>query len=149
RRMHGSTKHDPDLAAYDLYLKGMYALSNKFMDLPKSIEMFRGALRLQPTFAPAWAGLAECYFTLAWFYLMPSEKAIPQSREAALKTLELDNQLAQAHSSLGLVNCVFDWNWADAETRFRRAIEIQPGSAKNYQFFPFLCYLPQQRFDEA
>jgi len=148
-RTHSLTRADADLAAYDLYLKAMYALSNKFMDLPKSIELFREALGLQPTFAPAWAGLAECYFTLAWFYLMPSHEAIPQSREAALKTLELDDRLAQAHSSLGLVHCAFDWNWTEAEARFRRAIELQPGSARNYQFFPFLCYLPQRRFDEA
>jgi len=80
---------------------------------------------------------------------MPTEDAISQSREAALRTIELDSRLAQAHSSLGLVNCVFDWKWAEGEARFRHAIELQPGSAKNYQFFPFLCYLPQRRYEEA
>jgi len=138
-----------NLAAYDLYLKGMFALSSKFVDLPQSIQLFRQALQIEPNYAPAWAGLAECCFMLAWFYMMPAEEAMPRSREAALKTLELDERLAQGHSSLGLIMCVFDWNWPGAETQFQRAIELQPGLAKNYQYYPFLCLLPQRRYEAA
>ncbi|HEY3179895.1 MAG TPA: tetratricopeptide repeat protein [Casimicrobiaceae bacterium] len=104
---------------------------------------------MEPDYAPAWAGLAHAYWMHAWFYLMPTQQAMPLLKEAALRTLELDDQLAQGHSSLGLFECGFEWNWPVGETRFRRAIDLQPGLAIIYPFYAVAALLPQLRFQEA
>lgn len=138
-----------NLDAYNLYLRGMYALSNRFDDLQQCIALLREALAIDPRQASAWAGLAYAYWALGWFFLMPWNEAMPLSREAALRTLELDPQSAHGHSSLGIVECGFDWNWASGEAHFRRAIELQPGLAIVYPFYAFACLLPQSRLAEA
>jgi adenylate cyclase len=138
-----------NLDAYNLYLRGMFALSNRFADSGKWIQLFREAIEIEPGYAPAWAGLAHGYFMGAWFYQTPDRDAMPLSREAALRTLELDGNSPQGHCSLGLVSSVYEWNWTAAETSFRRAIELQPGLAATYPFFAWCCLLPQSRMDEA
>jgi TolB-like protein len=138
-----------NLDAYNAYLRGRYAQANRFHESNQWIDSFHEALRLDPGFAAAWAGLASGYFMMAWFYRMPAEQAMPLSKEAALKTLDLDSEAAEAHSSLGLIQCAFDWNWARAEASFRRAIELHPGLAVIYAPFALFCLLPQLRIDEA
>src|SRR5215472_16761804 len=114
-----------NLDAYNAYLRGRYAQANRFNDRNQWIDSFREALEIDPEHAPAWAGLAYGYFMLAWFYQMPSNEALPLSKEAALKTIELDSSFGQGHSSLGLIKCSFEWDWASGEASFRRAIELQ------------------------
>jgi TolB-like protein len=137
------------LDAYNVYLRAMFALSNRFADLPECVKLFREAISMEPDYAPAWAGLAHAYWMHAWFYLMPTQQAMPLLKEAALRTLELDDQLAQGHSSLGLFESGFAWNWTAGETRFRRAIELQPGLAIIYPFYAVAALLPQLRLQEA
>jgi TolB-like protein len=137
------------LDAYNVYLRAMFALSNRFADLPECVKLFREALSMEPDYAPAWAGLAHAYWMHAWFYLMPTQQALPLLKEAALRTLELDDQLAQGHSSLGLFESGFEWNWTAGEARFRRAIELQPGLAIIYPFYAVAALLPQLRLQEA
>src|SRR5262249_13121009 len=114
-----------NLDAYNAYLRGLFALSNRFGDFGTPVGLFREALRMDPGYAPAWSGLAYLYWLMAWFYAMPSANAMPLSKETALRTLQLDSESAQAHSSLGLVESGFEWRWASAERRFHRAIELQ------------------------
>ena len=137
------------LEAYNVYLRATFALSNRFADLPECVNLFRQAIAMEPDYAPAWAGLAHAYWMLGWFYLMPTGQAMPLLKEAALRTLELDSELAQGHSSLALFECGIDWNWTSAEARFRRATELQPGLAIIYPFYAIAALLPQLRFDEA
>src|SRR4030095_1424816 len=127
--------HRTDLDAYNLYLRGMYAMWNRFGDLRECVTLLREALSFDAHYAPAWAGLANAYWTLAWFYLMPWHEAMPLSRDAALRTLELDPGSAHGHSSLGIVECGFEWNWDSGERHFLRAIELQPGLAVIYPFY--------------
>src|SRR5262249_29281614 len=128
---------------------GMFAIANRFANLGQSIEHFREALSIDPRFAPAWAGLAHAYWVMAWFYMMPAKEAMPLSKEAALRTLEIDGESAEAHASLGLVESGFEWRWASAVARFQRAIELQPSLALVYPFYAVVCLMPQSRLDEA
>lgn len=138
-----------NIDAYNAYLRGRYAQANRFQDSNQWIDSFHEALKIDQGFAPAWAGLAGGYFMMAWFYRMPEREAMPLSREAALKTLQLDPESAEAHGSLGLIQCAFDWDWTTAENSFRRAIELEPGLAVTYRPFALYCLLPQLRIEEA
>jgi tetratricopeptide (TPR) repeat protein len=138
-----------NLDAYNAYLRGRYAQANRFNESNQWIDSFHEALKIDPAFAPAWAGLASGYFMMAWFYRMPAQQAMPLSKEAALKTLELDPEAAEGHSSLGLIQCAFEWNWAAAEASFHRAMELQPGLAFIYHPYALYCLLPQLRIEEA
>jgi len=143
------TTRATNLDAYNAYLRGMYAIANRFADLPQTVNYFREAIKLDPTYAPAWAGVAQSHFLLAYFYMMPAEQAMSICKEAALRTLEIDANCAQGHSSLGLVECAFEWLWSCGEARFHRAVELQPGFALMYALFAYCCLLPQGRREEA
>lgn len=135
--------------AYSLYLRGMYQLSTRFGNWRPCADLFRESAGLDPTFAPAWAGLAHTYYLLTWFYQMPAATGMPLMRAAAQKALELDNDSAHAHTSLGIVESGFEWNWHAGEAHFRRAIELQPSLAIVYPFYANICLLPQVRSQEA
>jgi len=133
---------NPD--AYDAYLKGRYYMNstapNRFA---RAIEHFEQAIQKDPGFALAYAGLAEAY---AWKAYAAAE--VQKGKEAALKALELDETLAEAHASLGLFAHWFDWDWAAAERHFKRAIELNPNSAvAHHSYMPYLVAM--RRFDEA
>src|SRR5262245_24133416 len=135
--------------AYNAYLRGMFALSSSYRDMASCVALFREALRIDPRCAPAWAGLAHAYWVMAWFRVMPAEAALPLSREAAQRTLELDPDSAQAWSALGVIESGLDWNWASGVQRCQRAIALQPSPAIIYPFYSIICLLPQRRFEEA
>jgi serine/threonine protein kinase/tetratricopeptide (TPR) repeat protein len=121
--------------AYQAYLKGRYHL-NKFTDegLKRSIEFFREASDIDPNYALAYAGLADCYYRLSNMSLAPRE-AMPKVKAAAMKALELDETVAEAHVSLALVACWYEWDWKRAEQSYRRAIKFKPSSASAHQRF--------------
>jgi serine/threonine-protein kinase len=154
-RARGETGPEPVKAyavepeAYGLYLRGMFALANRAPELLPSVHLFRESLRIDPGHAPTWAGLSQCYWLLAWYHQMPSQEAMPLSKEAALNALALDSHSAQGHVSLGIVESGFEWRWASGESHFKRAIELQPSLATIYPFYAVVCLLPQRRLDEA
>jgi len=137
-----------NLDAYNKYLHGMYALSNRFVDR-QWIDSFHEAIQIDPGCAPAWAGLSYGYFMQGWFYQMPAGQALPLSKEAALKTLGLDSNLGIGHGSLCLVQGAYEWNWAECDASFRRATQLQPGLAVIYMPYATCCLLPQSRLEEA
>jgi tetratricopeptide (TPR) repeat protein len=81
--------------------------------------------------------------------MSPSKVAMPLAREAAARAVELDPQLGLAHTVLGVVSTVLDWDWQSAEQSFRRAIAAQPGLALAHQLYAYTCLMPQHRFHEA
>jgi serine/threonine protein kinase/Tfp pilus assembly protein PilF len=117
---------DPE--AYRLYLKGRDYLVGNQQEMDKSVDYFQQAVARAPDYALAHAGLAEAYTRQA--FLRGSGRAEPASkaRVAVSRALELDPDLAEAHAALGLVSFFFEWDWAGAETEFRRALELNPGS---------------------
>ena len=139
----------PNMDAYSLYLRGMHALGKGFVNLREELDLFQQAIRLEPNYAPAWAGLAYGYSLLGWFYRMPPDEAIRLSRAAAGRALEIDPDSAQGLSSLALSECLDDWNWASGEARFRRVMEKNPGLGLGDVFFAFCCLMPQMKLKEA
>ena len=121
--------------AYLLYLKGRYHTSRYTKEgLDKGREYFNQAIATDPQFALAYAGVAENYIAASdWF--MSSKEALPKAGAAAKKALELDDQVAEAHTSLATVKWWFDWDWAGAEAEFKRAIQLNPNDAKTLEFY--------------
>ncbi len=119
-----------DSETYSLYLKGRYHWSKTTLEgLKKSIEYFEQALARSPNDARSWAGLADAYVWLGWFSFLPPNETFPKAKAAAEKALALDENLAEAHASLGLVRFLFEWNWAGAKQSYERAIELSPSYA--------------------
>jgi serine/threonine-protein kinase len=141
-------KPTTSLEAYNLYLKGRF-LYNKFTegDLRKGIEFFEQALSQDPAYARAYAGIADCWCTLADDWVMPHE-AYPRGKTAAGKALELDPSLAEAITSIGKVLCWFEWDFAAAEKELRHAVSLNANYAEAH--FVFGTVLPAVgKLDEA
>ena len=134
--------------AYEAYLKGRYYW-NKFTEegFKRSLEYFKQAIEKDPVYASAYAGLAESYATLGFFSTVPKE-AFQKAKEAALKALEIDDTLAQAHTSLGLSRLFYDWDRLTAEREFQRALELNPGYALTHHEYA-LYLMAMARLDEA
>jgi len=113
--------------AYQFYLEGRY-LWNKRTDegLRRSIGYFQQATAEDPRYALAYTGLADSYVLLDPNWVEPASKAGPLAKAAALSALRLDGSLAEAHASLAMVYFYYDWNWAEADNEFRRAIALNP-----------------------
>ena len=113
--------------AYQDYLKGRYWLNKGTEEgLNKATEYFQQAIAKDPTYALAYSRLSDCYSSLADFGVVPAKEGYLRAKDAALKALELDDTLAEAHSSLAVIKSSYDWDWAGAEKEFRRAIELNP-----------------------
>ena len=129
-------RYTENTEAYQLYLKGRYH-SGKFTSegLGKGVEYFHRAIEKDPSYALAYAGLAETYGSL-WFhgYVSPYE-AEPVTRPVAIKALEIDDTLAEAHTSLALIKMFYDWDWSGSEREFKRAIELNPGYGPAHQWY--------------
>jgi serine/threonine-protein kinase len=123
---------NPD--AYRLYLQGRYFWNKRTeRDLRKSVEYFGQALSLDPNYALAYSGIADANSALGLgFNFAPSlpETVFPKAKQAALRALEIDNKLAEAHVSLGLIKERWDWDFAGAESEYKRAIELDPNYAQ-------------------
>ncbi|MEP7147524.1 MAG: winged helix-turn-helix domain-containing protein [Acidobacteriota bacterium] len=138
---------DPEV--YRLTLLGRFHL-NMLTDenFLKGRDYFQQAIDKDSNYAPAYAGLAEAYSRLSGWNAIPPNEGYPKARTAAERALELDDQLAEAHATLGMVRHFYDWDWAGAEKELRRAIEINPNNADAHQAYGY--YLSaMERFDEA
>jgi serine/threonine protein kinase/tetratricopeptide (TPR) repeat protein len=121
--------------AYRFYLQGRY-FWNKYTEegWTKAIEYFKQAIGIDPNYALAWAGLADSYYQLSSLVLLPAE-AIPQARAAAAKALAIDEGVAEAHASLGMIKAQYDWDSKGAAKEFNRAIELNPNYATAHQWY--------------
>ena len=114
----------------------------------QAIECFHQATTIDPTYAPAYAGLANSYSLLTAYSFASATLYMPQARAAALRALELDENLAEAHTALALIAQNQDWDWQTSEKEFRRAIELNPNYATAHHWYAeHLMWLG--RFDEA
>lgn len=139
-----------NVEAYNLYLKGRFHWNKRTGEgLKRSAEYFRQAIALEPGFALAYAGLSDAYSLLADYGLLTPVEAMPEAKAAASKAIDLDPTLGEAYSSLAFISSHFDWNWAQAEEYYRRAMELNPGYSTAHHWFA-LDYLGMLgRFEEA
>jgi TolB-like protein len=136
--------------AYQLYLKGRFYWNKRTGEaLKKSIEYFNQAIEKDPSYALAYAGLADAYSLLANYAAASPQESFPKAKAAARRALELDDALAEAHTSLGSVLSVYDWNVPEATKEFQRAIELNPNYATAHQWYSDGPLLTTGRFDEA
>jgi TolB-like protein/Tfp pilus assembly protein PilF len=138
-----------NVTAYEEYLLGRYHWNKRYTpSLREGLAAFRRAIEADPSYAPAWAGLADSHAVLASSAQELPGTAYPAAREAALKAIELDPSLAEGHASLGLVRLNYDWDWEGAERELLRAIELNPSYSTARQWYS--SYLSSMgRFEEA
>jgi TolB-like protein/DNA-binding winged helix-turn-helix (wHTH) protein len=116
--------------AYQDYLKGRFWWNKSTEEgFDKGIGYFQQAIAKDPTYALAYSGLADCYSSRAGSGIVPFEEGYLRAKDAALKAVELDDTLAEAHSSLAIVKSSYDWDWAGADKEIRRVIELNPNDA--------------------
>ena len=122
--------------AYQLYLKGRYFWNKRTAaGLQQSFDLFKQAIEIDPVFALAYAGLADAYALGVWQDALPQKIYVPLAKAAASKALELDETVGEAHASLGFVKFWYEWDFAGAESSFRRAIELRPNHATAHQWY--------------
>lgn len=139
-KKHLAKRYTENTEAYQFYLKGRYFVTTKRTEewIKKGIGYFQKAIDLDPNYALAYSGISEAYGFLAsstggW----SPRKAYPKAKAAALKALELDDALGEAHCTLGFSYLLYDWNFAEAEREFRRAIELSPNYPNAHDGYGF------------
>jgi len=146
-------RHRPtrNMEAYKLYLKGRYFWNARTEEgFKKAIRCFKRAIEVDPTYALAYTGLADVYSVVPFFLPVPPKEAFPRAREAALRALELDDDLAEAHASLGAVLMYLDWDRQGAERELREAVKLKPGYATAHLWYAIvLIRMYEGRLDEA
>jgi serine/threonine protein kinase/tetratricopeptide (TPR) repeat protein len=142
-------RHTSDARAYELYLKGRFQWNKRNADgLYKAIEFFNQAIEIDPQYALAYAGLADCYNLLDIWAGLPTNETFPRAKSAAQKALAIDDRLAEAHTSLAYAIHTYEWDWPAAEREYKRALELNPNYATAHQWYAeFLT--ANGRFDEA
>lgn len=138
-----------NLEAYNLYLQGRHFWILEGRDnYDKSIEYYKRALEIDQNFALAYSGMATTYTSYAWDGYLPWGNVIPQLKEAAMKALEIDNTLGEAHAELAFARLLFDWDWAGSEKEFKHALELNPNDARTHNRYAWLL-TTVGRLDEA
>jgi TolB-like protein/DNA-binding winged helix-turn-helix (wHTH) protein len=147
---HSAVTHAaPSYEAYDLYLEGRYFWNKRTeAGFKQAAEYFQQAIAKDSNYAQAYAGLADTFGLMSTWYMAPQGEFMPKARAAALKALELDETLAEAHTSLALIAENYDYDWRTAEQEFRRAIQLNPDYPTAHQWYAE-CLAWQGRFDEA
>lgn len=143
-----SKRYTANIEAYNLYLRGRYFWNRYDKEwVLKSIEAFEQAIEIDASYALAYTGIADAYFRLSNIHASPLE-VLPKAKEAALKAVEIDHDLAEAHSSLGLLRVYYDHDWTAAEREFTRALELNPDLTLAHQRYGTYLKL-MGRFDES
>lgn len=139
---------DPE--AHEFYLKGRFFWNKRDpAGFTKAVDYFQQAIAKDPTYAQAYAGLADAYALSGGFSLVPVSDAMPKAKAAAERALQLDPHLAEAHASLGLISPFLNWNWAGAKEHFQDAIELNPNYATAHHWYAEAYLIPMGRVDEA
>jgi serine/threonine protein kinase/Tfp pilus assembly protein PilF len=145
-------RYTDDTEAYELYLKGRYYWNKRTGEgIKKSIECFQQAIEKDPGYALAYTGVADSYASLGFSFdvgSLPPREVMPKAKAAATRALELDNTLAEAHTSLAMINLHYDWNWPAAEREFQLALGLNPNYANAHHWYSHYL-LPMGRTDES
>jgi TolB-like protein/DNA-binding winged helix-turn-helix (wHTH) protein len=138
---------DPE--AHALYLEARYQWNQRNYPAElKSVDSFQQAIARDPNYALAWAGLADSLIAIGDIEEVNPAAYLPRARDAALKALQLDPSLAEAHAALGMVACHYDYDWPTAEREYKKAFELNPSYASAHQYYA-LGLMAHGRFAEA
>lgn len=141
--------YETNSESYQLYLQGRYYWNKRTGEgLQKGIEYFNSAIERDKNYAPAYSGLADCYWLLNVYNLEPATRSYPKAEEAASTAIRLDGSLAESHASLASIHYRYDWNWGESEKSFKRAIELKPDYATAHQWYSAML-AAMARFDES
>jgi tetratricopeptide (TPR) repeat protein len=139
-----------DSEAYQLYLRGRFFWNKRSRDgFERGVAYFRQAVEKDPAYARAYSGLADSYIGMTYYHYASPQAAMPRARAAALKALEIDDSLAEAHASLAHVKTNYEWDWAEAERLWRKAIALEPEYATAHQWYGAHYLMPMGRLEEA
>ena len=142
-------RYTDNFEAYDLYLRGRFQWNKRTPEgFQKALEYFQRALELDPNYAPALAGIADYHVAVASWGLAPPADTWPDAKQAAMKALEADDSLAEAHASMGMIHMWYEWNWKEAEREYLRAIELKPALPLPHIYYNLLL-VQTGRSDEA
>jgi serine/threonine protein kinase len=131
-----SRRHTENVEAYGLYLKGRYQWNKRTLEgMQAGIEFFQQAISKDPRYALAYAGLADAYALLADYNVLPAREVMPRAKTAAMKALEIDGAISEAHASLGWAKLTLDWDWPGAEKEFKRSLDLNPNYATAHQWY--------------
>ena len=143
-------RYTENTEAYHLYLKGrFYANMRTPHDLNRGLEYFQQAIAIDPLYAPAYSGMADCYLNMGYMFgRVPPTESLPKAKAAALRALEIDDTLAEAYASLAFVTFNFDWEMASAKKLFEKSFEMNPNYPTAHHWYgAYLSALG--RHDEA
>lgn len=142
-------RHTANVEAYHLYLQGRYHWNARdHQSVIKSLEYFRRALELDPSYALAHVGLSDSYFMLGAYCFLDPKVAVPAARQSALKALELDDSLAEAHTAYAGLLVFFHFDWEQGEAEFKRALSLNPGYSTAHQWYAEMLTF-RGRYEEA
>jgi serine/threonine-protein kinase len=142
-------RYTADLTAYTLYLKGRYSWNKRTNEgIAEGVRYFEEAIARDESYALAYTGLADCFALQLDYRGVPVGEGMRRAKEFALKALAIDETLAEAHTSLGWVLFIYDWDWDGAAREFRRALELNPRYATARQWYSWLL-VSQGRLEEA
>jgi serine/threonine protein kinase len=129
-------RYTEDIEAYNLYLKGLYHLAKLTKEgCEKGLDFFHQVINRDPTYALAYAGISDCHSRNTWYYYRPPKEELPKALAFAEKAIALDNQLSEAHVSLGYTKMLYDRDWDGAGRELRRGIELNPGNALAHNYY--------------
>ena len=148
-RLKLNVEEKKQLEAYRLYLKGRNAWNKRTGDeLQQAIDFFNQAIEIDPNYGAAYAGLADCYNMLVVYGRLQPKEGFPKAKEAAARALEIDESLAEAHTSMAFIKFRWDWDRGATDREFQEAIKLKPSYAPAHQWYSsFLVAV--ERFDEA
>ena len=131
-----TSRHQINPEAYEAYLRGRYFWNRRTEEgMKKAIEYFEQSMDKDPNSPLAYDGLADCWLSLGWYGYLPPKETFPQAKAAAMKAMELDASLAEAHTSLAFASMNYDWDWSAAEREFQKAIELNPNYANAHHWY--------------
>jgi len=139
KQKHLNKRDTENVEAYQLYMRGRFHhFKLNLSEAQKGIEYYNQAIAIDPGYALAYAGIADAYRSFSLTSDFPSNDAMPKAKAAALRAIEIDETLADAHTALGFILFYYDWDWQAAEKQYRRALELDPNSADTHQAYAHL-----------
>jgi tetratricopeptide (TPR) repeat protein len=135
--------------AYQLYLKGRFYWMQRGLGLKKCLRYFQLAVELDPQFALAYAGIADAYAFLGFYSLMAPDQCQPLAKAAAAKAVQIDDSLAEVHTTLAFLNGFYDWNWSEARKHFQKALEINFNYAPAHYWYSLYLSAIENKHQEA